>query len=81
LTSIDPWFLNQIAQVVELDASLRKVTLDTVTEAELRQPSLRYLRRPNWRGTGTPRAEVREKRKTTAVRAVFNRRRHLRRRI
>src|SRR5438309_7963333 len=34
MTSIDPWFLNQIAQVVELDASLRKVTLDTVTEAE-----------------------------------------------
>src|ERR1700688_677732 len=37
MTSIDPWFLEQIAQVVELDASLKKVTLDTVSTAAMRQ--------------------------------------------
>src|SRR5229473_3296506 len=74
MTSIDPWFLNQIAQVVELDASLRKVTLDTVTEAEMRQAK-RYgisdvqLAR-NW---NTAELTVREKRKHMGVRAVFNR--------
>src|SRR5881409_1977430 len=37
MTSIDPWFLEQIEQVVALDASLRKVTLETVSETDLRQ--------------------------------------------
>src|SRR5467141_951804 len=31
MTAIDPWFLEQIAQMVDLEASLRKVTLDTVS--------------------------------------------------
>src|SRR5216683_3326432 len=35
MTSIDPWFLEQIAQMMDLEASLRKVTLDTVSEAEM----------------------------------------------
>src|SRR5436190_1484350 len=74
MTSIDPWFLDQIKQVVELDASLRKVTLDTVTEAEMRQAK-RYgisdvqLAR-NWNAAELT---VREKRKQMGVRAIFNR--------
>src|SRR5437899_1226268 len=31
MTSIDPWFLDQIKQVVDLEAALRKVTLDSVS--------------------------------------------------
>src|SRR5712672_3491524 len=30
MTSIDPWFLEQLKQVVDLDTELRKVSLDTV---------------------------------------------------
>src|SRR5258708_2273456 len=74
MTSIDPWFLEQIAQMMDLEASLRKVTLDTVSEAEMRQAK-RYgisdtqLAR-NWK---TGELDVREKRKQMGVRAVFNR--------
>src|SRR5258707_10962221 len=74
MTSIDPWFLEQIAQMMDLEASLRKVTLDTVSEAEMRQAK-RYgisdtqLAR-NW---NTGELAVREKRKQMGVRAVFNR--------
>src|SRR5438552_11159535 len=74
MTSIDRWFLEQIAQMMDLEASLRKVTLDTVSEAEIRQAK-RYgisdtqLAR-NW---NTGEMTVREKRKQMGVRAVFNR--------
>src|SRR6476620_5331138 len=37
MTSIDPWFLEQIAPMVDLEASWRTPTLDTVSEAEMRQ--------------------------------------------
>src|SRR5437763_2479876 len=37
MTSIDPWFLEQIAQVIEFEGSLRQRTLDTVSTAEMRQ--------------------------------------------
>src|SRR5882724_3906240 len=74
MTSIDPWFLEQIEQVVKLDAHLRTLTLDTVPAADLRQAK-RYgisdtqLAR-NW---NTGEMTVREKRKQMGVRAVFNR--------
>src|ERR1700681_240386 len=74
MTSIDPWFLEQIAQVVKLDTELKKVTLDTVSTADMRQAK-RYgisdvqLAR-NWK---TDELAVREKRKSLGVRAVFNR--------
>src|SRR6266446_1298191 len=74
MTSIDPWFLEQIAQMMDLETSLRKVTLATVSEAEMRQAK-RYgisdtqLAR-NW---NTGEMTVREKRKQMGVRAVFNR--------
>src|SRR2546422_685728 len=63
MTSIDPWFLEQIKQVVDLDASLRSMTLDTVSAADIRQAK-RYgisdvqLAR-NW---GSSELAVREKR-------------------
>src|SRR5437868_6798730 len=74
MTSIDPWFLEQIRQVIELEASLRQRTLDTVSTAEMRQAK-RYgisdtqLAR-NWK---TGELDVREKRIQMGVRAVFNR--------
>src|SRR5579872_4401944 len=74
MTSIDPWFLEQLAQVVALDAELKQVTLDTVSTGALRQAK-RYgisdsqLAR-NWK---TTELAVREKRKSVGVRAVFNR--------
>src|SRR6266436_2130605 len=74
MTSIDPWFLEQIKQVVDLDTELKKVTLDTVSLADMRQAK-RYgisdsqLAR-NW---NTAELTVREKRKNMGVRAVFNR--------
>src|ERR1700686_746742 len=37
MTSIDPWFLEQLKQVVDLEAALRKVTVDTVTAVDMRQ--------------------------------------------
>src|SRR5436309_932991 len=37
MTSIDPWFLEQLKQVVDLEGALKKVTLDTVSIAEMRQ--------------------------------------------
>src|ERR1700716_2244948 len=37
MTSIDPWFLEQIAQVVEFDTALKKLTLETVSAADMRQ--------------------------------------------
>src|SRR6266571_5149411 len=74
MTSIDPWFLEQIEQVVKLDTELKKVTLDTVSTVDMRQAK-RYgisdvqLAR-NWK---TDELSVREKRKKLGVRAVFNR--------
>jgi carbamoyl-phosphate synthase large subunit len=74
MTSIDPWFLEQLKQVVDLEAALRQVTLDTVSSADMRQAK-RYgisdsqLAR-NWNSTELT---VREKRKGMGVRAVFNR--------
>src|SRR5580700_5768861 len=74
MTAIDPWFLEQLAQVVALDTTLKQVTLDTVSTAALRQAK-RYgisdsqLAR-NWNSTELA---VREKRKSMGVRAVFNR--------
>src|SRR5712692_10339514 len=68
MTSIDSWFLEQIKQVVDLDASLRKVTLDTVSAAEMRQAK-RYgisdvQLAGNW---NTAELAVREKRKQMGV--------------
>lgn len=36
LTAIDPWFVRQIAEIVEMEKSLSEKTLDTIEEEELR---------------------------------------------
>src|SRR5262249_41766418 len=74
MTSIDPWFLEQIAGVVELDASFKTTTLDKVSAAEMLQAK-RYgisdaQLASNWNSTELA---VREKRKQMGIRAVFNR--------
>src|SRR6266700_436597 len=37
MTSIDPWFLEQIKQVVDFETGLRKTTLEAVSSADMRQ--------------------------------------------
>src|SRR5262245_5940823 len=74
MTAIDPWFLEQIKQVVDFDASLRNSTLDTVSAADMRQAkrhgiSDAQLAR-NWSASELA---VRDKRIGMGVRAVFNR--------
>ena len=73
-TSIDPWFLEQIREVVEFESTLKKVTLDTASR-ELVETAKRYgvsdaQLAKTW---GTNEVAVRTRRKELGVRAVFNR--------
>jgi carbamoyl-phosphate synthase large subunit len=74
LTAIDPWFLDQMREVIEFESQLRGSSLDQVEPAQLRRAK-RYgisdiqLAR-DWK---TTEIAVREKRKEVGVRAVFNR--------
>src|SRR5712692_1866913 len=54
MTSIDPWFLEQIAQMMDLEASLRKVTLDRFPRPKSARPNATESPTRNWRATGTP---------------------------
>ena len=76
MTAIDPWFLEQIEEVVELEADASRTrTLDTASKADTaRRPSataspMSQLAK-TWK---TGELAVREKRKELGVRAVFNR--------
>ncbi|MEO7651829.1 MAG: carbamoyl-phosphate synthase large subunit, partial [Bryobacteraceae bacterium] len=74
MTSIDPWFLDQIKEVVDLDAELRKLSLETATKADFLKAkrfgiSDAQLAR-NW---GSKDLAVRARRKELGVKAVFNR--------
>ena len=74
LTFIDPWFLDQLAQVMELQASIDSRKLDDISEETLRLAKeyglsdrrLFYL-------TGTPENEVREYRKKLGITPVYKR--------
>ena len=74
LTSMDPWFLRQIHDVIELEQHLDTQTLDRVSEATMRQ-----AKRDGVSDNRLARAfkctpfEVRAKRKQLGVTAVFNR--------
>jgi carbamoyl-phosphate synthase large subunit len=74
MTSIDPWFLKQVCEVVELEQSLDKRTLESLTRDEflhLKRDGLSDER--IGRATGSNALEVRDARKQLGVAAVFNR--------
>jgi carbamoyl-phosphate synthase large subunit len=74
ITRIDPWFLNQLQQILELKRELKRFTLDNVPAGVLRlskqygfsDPSLGEL----W---GTSAEEVRQRRRELHIRPVFKR--------
>jgi carbamoyl-phosphate synthase large subunit len=74
MTAIDPWFLRQVQEMVDLEASIQRRCLDDLTAGDL----LRLKRdgisdNTIARATGTDMLAVRERRKSLGVRAVFNR--------
>jgi carbamoyl-phosphate synthase large subunit len=74
LTSIEPWFLRQVRDLVQLEEDLKKESLETVSPAMLRTAkragiSDTFLAR-FWNTTVD---SVRQLRKNEGVRAVFNR--------
>ncbi len=74
MTTIDPWFLQQIKEVVELEKRLEAESLETVSPATLLRAkrdglSDAFLAR-TWK---TDALAVRERRKQLGIRAVFNR--------
>ena len=73
LTAIDPWFLSQLAEIVEMEATLRqKGTLSNLTKEDLRQAK-RYGFSDRQIATMlfTSEMEVREYRKERGVVAVY----------
>jgi carbamoyl-phosphate synthase large subunit len=74
MTAIDPWFLTQMKEAVELENELRKETLETVSReqmVEAKRDGVSDSRLSQFWNT-EPLA-VREKRVAMGVRAVFNR--------
>jgi len=74
MTAIDPWFLEQVRETIELEAGLESRSLDTITPSEMRAAKRNGVadRRLSqlWK---TDPARVREARRRMGVRAVFNR--------
>ncbi len=74
MTSIDPWFLRQLLEMVALEHSLEGRSLESLTEKEFRK-----LKRDGLSDVQIGRAvhaealEIREARKRVGIRAVFNR--------
>jgi carbamoyl-phosphate synthase large subunit len=74
LTRIDPWFLDQIKEIVELEMELDDKKLD-----EIDPPNLRELKRKGFSDRrlaylfNTKEAEVRKKRHALGIRPVFKR--------
>ena len=74
MTSIDPWFLQQIKEIIDLEKQIETQSLETVTPAMLSRAkrdgfSDAYLAR-TWRSEALA---VRSRRKELGIRAVFNR--------
>ncbi|MBS1198293.1 MAG: carbamoyl-phosphate synthase large subunit [Proteobacteria bacterium] len=74
LTKIDPWFLAQIKEIVDLELEIEKFALDTLTADELR-----YLKRKGFSDrrlaylTKTKEADVRACRHALGIRPVYKR--------
>jgi carbamoyl-phosphate synthase large subunit len=74
ITSIDPWFLTQVKEQIDLEQSLAKRSFAEVTVQELSQAKRDGLSDSRLaRMWGVEQSAVREKRKNAGVRAVFNR--------
>ncbi len=74
MTSIDPWFLQQIKEIIDLEREIETQSLETVTPAMLSRAkrdgfSDAYLAR-TWRSDALA---VRSRRQELGIRAVFNR--------
>jgi carbamoyl-phosphate synthase large subunit len=74
MTKIDPWFLEQMKEVVDFEKTLESESLETASKETLRQAK-RYgvsdiQMAKTW---GKKEVEVRARRKELGVRAVFNR--------
>ena len=74
LTSIDPWFLEQMKEVVDMEAELAKTTLAAATKAQFRAAKRFGISDSGlakfW---GASEIEVRNRRKELGVKAVFSR--------
>ena len=74
LTAIDPWFLQQMKDVVDMEAELGNVTLITATKAQLRAAKRFGISDSGlakiW---GATEIDVRNRRKELGVKAVFSR--------
>jgi len=72
MTQIDPWFVEQVRRMVEVETSIRDCALDSLSAAELRKakqyglsdPQIAYL-------TGAAEGAVRERRLDLGVKATF----------
>src|SRR5580692_8369179 len=74
MTSIDPWFLRQVEDVVRLQAGLQRETLDAVSKETMARAKRYGIPDAQLAKTwGAAELAVREKRKAMGVRAVFNR--------
>ncbi|MGH9722075.1 MAG: carbamoyl-phosphate synthase large subunit, partial [Bryobacteraceae bacterium] len=74
MTSIDPWFLEQLRQVVELEAQLRAGSLDTITRSAMLEAKRFGISDAQLaRDWNTSEIIVRDARTEMGVRAVFNR--------
>jgi carbamoyl-phosphate synthase large subunit len=73
-TQIDPWFLRQLKEAVDLEKDLAGETLETISTAKLRRAKRDGVSDTRlgrmWK---TDALAVREKRKSLGIRAVFNR--------
>ena len=74
LTHIDPWFLDQVKQLIDLQKELEQETMETVTAGLLQEAKLNGLSDKRIaRALGSDEDSLREKRKELGIRAVFKR--------
>ncbi|HUS07504.1 MAG TPA: carbamoyl-phosphate synthase large subunit [Bryobacteraceae bacterium] len=74
MTGIDPWFLKQMKEIVELEATLDGRKLDSLTAQEFSRAKRDGISDERiGRYTGVTGLAVRERRKELGVKAVFNR--------
>ncbi|HWC98455.1 MAG TPA: carbamoyl-phosphate synthase large subunit [Candidatus Sulfopaludibacter sp.] len=74
LTSIEPWFLEQMKEVVDLEAELAATTLDAATKQTFRAAKRFGISDVQMaKSWGVPEIDVRTRRKQLGVTAVFSR--------
>jgi carbamoyl-phosphate synthase large subunit len=74
LTSIDPWFLTQVKETIDLETSFAGKKLSEITKEEFRRAKRDGLSdNVIARATGSEPLEVRARRKELGVAAIFNR--------